>query len=151
MEIQIIRAEHGHLECLLPLFNSYRRFYEQSHDENHARAYLKDRMTNDEAVIYLAELTNDPKIFVGFVLLYPTFDSVEMAAVCILHDLFVDPNYRRHGFGKLLMAAAEDFCRQTNAARIDLATATGNKKAQSLYESLGYLRDTDFYQYSLEL
>ncbi len=151
MGVQIVRATESRLESLLPLFNGYREFYEQSLDEDGARAYLKTRMSNDEAVVFLALHPDGPDDCIGFVLLYPTFDSVEMAAVWVLHDLFVAPEHRQRGTGNLLMTAAKDYCRKTGAARIDLATATDNKKAQALYESLGYVRDTDFYQYSLEL
>lgn len=151
MGVQIVRATENRLESLLPLFNGYREFYGQSLDEDGASAYLKTRMRNDEAVVFLALCPDDPDDCIGFVLLYPTFDSVEMAAVWVLHDLFVAPEHRRRGTGNLLMTAARDYCRKTGAARIDLATATDNEKAQALYESLGYVRDTDFYQYSLEL
>jgi ribosomal protein S18 acetylase RimI-like enzyme len=151
MNAKVIRADVSHLESLLSLFNGYRKFYEQSHDEDGARAYLEARMNDDEAVIFLAVSPDDPNHYIGFVLLYPTFDSVEMSAVWVLHDLFVDPECRQRGIGRLLMNAARDFCQTTGAVRIDLATAIGNKKAQALYESLGYERDTEFYQYSLEL
>ncbi len=151
MNVQIIRADDSHLESLLPLFNGYRKFYEQSHDENGARAYLEARLNNDDAVIFLAMNPDDPNRYVGFVLLYPTFDSVEMTSVWVLHDLFVDPGNRQRGIGRLLMNAARDFCQTTGAARIDLATAVSNKKAQALYESLGYAQDIEFYHYSLEL
>ncbi len=151
MGVQIVRARVSRLESLLPLFNGYRKFYKQTHDDDGARAYLKARMSNDEAVIFLAVQPNNPDDCVGFVLLYPTFDSVEMTAVWVLHDLFVDSEYRQRGIGNLLMAAAKDLCQETGAVRIDLATETSNKKAQTLYESLGYVRDTEFYQYSLEL
>jgi ribosomal protein S18 acetylase RimI-like enzyme len=151
MDVQVIRADDSHLDGLLPLFNGYRKFYQQLTDEDGARAYLKARMNNDEAVIFLAVNPDDPNHNVGFVLLYPTFDSVEMMSVWVLHDLFVDPGSRLHGIGRLLMNAAKDFCQKIGASRIDLATATDNKQAQALYESLGYKRDTEFYQYSLEL
>ena len=151
MDVQVIRADDSHLEGLLPLFNGYRKFYAQLTDEDGARAYLKARMSNDEAVIFLAVNPDEANHNVGFVLLYPTFDSVEMASVWVLHDLFVETGYRQRGIGRLLMNAAKDFCQRKGVARIDLATAIGNMQAQALYESLGYKRDTEFYQYSLEL
>lgn len=151
MDVQVIRADDSHLEGLLPLFNGYRKFYAQLTDEDGARAYLKDRMNNDEAVIFLAVNPDEANHNVGFVLLYPTFDSVEMASVWVLHDLFVETGCRQRGIGRLLMNAAKDFCQRKGVARIDLATAIGNMQAQALYESLGYKRDIEFYQYSLEL
>lgn len=151
MGARVFRADSSHLDALLPLFNGYRQFYEQSRDEDGARRYLEARMGDDDAVVFVAATSDGPARYVGFVLLYPTFDSVDMAPIWVLHDLFVDPAYRRGGIGRLLMNAASDYCRATGAARIDLATATDNTQAQALYESLGYVRDTGFLHYSLEI
>jgi ribosomal protein S18 acetylase RimI-like enzyme len=151
VDARIIRADSGHLERLLPLFNGYRTFYQQSPDEEGARAYLKTRINNDDAVIFLAEVRDERTRDAGFVLLYPTFDSVELAAIWVLHDLFVDPEYRQRGVGRSLMNSARDYCQSTSAARIDLGTAITNTTGQALYESLGYERDNEFYRYSLDL
>jgi ribosomal protein S18 acetylase RimI-like enzyme len=151
MTVQINRADDGDLESLLPLFNGYRRFYRQSHDEPGARAYLTARLHNDDAVIFLAVSSDEPDRGVGFVLLYPTFDSVELTAVWVLHDLYVESAWRQRGLGRLLMNTARSFCRTTGAGRIDLTTEITNEMAQGLYESLGYERDSEFYQYSLAL
>lgn len=151
MDARVIRADHSHLERLLTLFNGYRIFYEQSPDEASARAYLEARIVNDDAVIFLAEVREDHISEAGFVLLYPTFDSVVLAATWVLHDLFVDPEYRQRGIGRLLMNSARDYCQSTGASRIDLGTAVTNTTGQALYESLGYERDNEFYRYSLEL
>ena len=40
---------------------------------------------------------------------------------------------------------------ESGALRIDLETAVDNTIAQELYESLGYIRETQFYKYSLNL
>ena len=83
----------------------------------------------------------------GFTLLYPTFDSVELARVYVLHDLFVAPAFRRRGLARMLMETAHKFCASEGARRVDLSTAVSNLTAQPLYESLGYQRDRDFYSY----
>lgn len=49
------------------------------------------------------------------------------------------------------MNRAMAYTKETGASRIDLETEIDNIQAQSLYESLGYVRDTDFYKYSLAL
>jgi ribosomal protein S18 acetylase RimI-like enzyme len=74
-----------------------------------------------------------------------------MKPVWILNDLFVKEAHRKKGVAKLLISAAENFARETKAVRIILATQTSNTAAQSLYESLGYVKDQDFYHYALNL
>lgn len=147
--MNIIRADLSHLDLLLPLFSAYRRFYQQAPDLTAEKRFLADRLRSGESVVFLA--TEEPDRALGFVQLYPSFDSVALIATWILHDLFVDQQHRKHGAGRELMNAAAQFCRARGAERIDLATAITNTSAQPLYESLGYERDREFYHYSLAI
>lgn len=88
---------------------------------------------------------------VGFAQLYPSFSSGQARSIFILNDLFVVPANRRLGVGRLLLGAAADFGRKAGAASLTLATAVSNTPAQSLYESAGWNRDTEFYTYHLPL
>jgi len=144
----IVRAEPQHLEQLLPLFVAYLRFYRQSHEPAAAREFLAQRMRNGESVILMAMQASEA---VGFVQLYPGFDSVCLYPAWTLHDLYVDRAHRRGGVARQLMEAAHAYCRAAGAGRVDLATALDNVQAQPLYESLGYQRDEAFYHYGLEL
>ncbi len=149
--VEILRASEHHLSALLPLFSAYREFYRQAPDPAAEQAFLEARMACSECVVLLAREMEVPNRAVGFVLLYPCHDSVGMQSAWVLHDLFVAPSHRQHGLGRRLMAAAHAHCRAAGVGRVDLATATDNRAAQALYESLGYERDGDFYYYSLDL
>jgi GNAT superfamily N-acetyltransferase len=148
MNTEIKRIDSGQLEQLAPLFNGYRLFYQQRSNPQAESDYLLERMQQDECTVFLASHDGEPA---GFVLLYPTFDSVDLARVWVLHDLFVAPGFRKKGIGRSLMETAHNFCRESGASRVDLATALTNTVAQPLYESMGYERDTEFYFYSLQL
>ena len=150
MTVTIQRAKHRHLELVYPLFSQYRAFYRQEADPEAEREYLSARFQAGDAVIFIAREEAGGGA-VGFALLYPAFDSVHLAPVWVLHDLFVAPGARRDGIGRGLMEAVHDFCRATGALRIDLATAVTNTVARPLYESLGYELDDEFLYYSLEL
>jgi ribosomal protein S18 acetylase RimI-like enzyme len=80
--------------------------------------------------------------------LYPSFCSVEAKPTYMLYDLFVSPQARRSGAGKVLLQAAEKLAAARGKARMDLNTAKTNKPAQAAYESLGWVRDEEFYAYS---
>ena len=54
--MDIIKAEIKHLEALAPLFDAYRIFYKQNSDLESAKQFLKDRILNDESIIFLAYL-----------------------------------------------------------------------------------------------
>jgi len=151
MDTVILPADSSHLEILLPLFAGYRCFYEQAPDLKADKQFLTERLRLKDSVIFLAISDHDAQQASGFVQLYPSFDSVEAGPIWILHDLFVAEDFRRSGTGRLLMNAARDYCRTTKAVRVDLSTAVTNKKAKTLYESLGYERDDQFDHYSLSL
>ncbi len=55
----------------------------------------------------------------------------------------------RQGVGRALMERARSFAQDNGAAGMALSTAVDNGPAQALYESLGWLRDEDFYTYEL--
>jgi ribosomal protein S18 acetylase RimI-like enzyme len=86
---------------------------------------------------------------VGFCQLYPTFCSVEAKPIYVLYDLFVLATARQSGAGRLLLKAAESRAVADGKARMELTTAKANRAAQSLYESLGGVRDEVFYSYSI--
>ncbi len=151
MATNIIRADAEHLEILLPVFANYRRFYEQTPDPDVERAFLSERLSLKDSVIFLAVNGDSAHQASGFVQLYPSFDSVDAGPIWILHDLYVADDSRRSGIGRQLMNAARDYCRTTKAVRIDLSTAINNSTAKRLYESLGYECDDEFDHYSLSL
>jgi ribosomal protein S18 acetylase RimI-like enzyme len=128
------------------LFDAYRQFYEQPADISLATTFIRDRIRKNESVVIVAE--NEDFHALGFCQLYPTFCSVEAVPIYSLYDLFVRPEARRTGAGKILMLAAEQHATRNGFARIDLTTAKTNFSAQSLYESLGWVRDAAFYAYS---
>jgi len=137
------------LDDVAVLFNNYRIFYEQSSDLQGAKAFLKERMEQNESTIFLAKSKDGRPV--GFVQLYPIFSSVGMKRKWLLNDLFVAEEYRRHGVGKALMNQAKEFAVETNTAGILLETSKDNVNAQALYESEGYEKEDTVYFYNLSL
>ncbi|WP_394185036.1 GNAT family N-acetyltransferase [Metabacillus halosaccharovorans] len=147
--MNIIKATVSDLDDVAVLFNNYRIFYEQSSDLEGAKAFLKERMEQNESTIFLAKSKDG--LPVGFVQLYPIFSSVGMKRKWLLNDLFVAEEYRRHGVGKALMTQAKEFAVETNTAGILLETSKDNVKAQALYELEGYAKEDTVYFYNLSL
>ncbi|WP_019140588.1 GNAT family N-acetyltransferase [Noviherbaspirillum massiliense] len=148
MTIHTRQAVLNDLDALAPLFDGYRQFYGQAPDLELARAFLHERLALMESVILLAE--DDRHNALGFTQLYPSFSSVRARCIWILNDLFVAPHARAKGVGRALLEAARRHAIATGAIRLELSTAHDNP-ARSLYESLGYERDTAFCHYSLAL
>jgi len=128
------------------LFNEYRQFYVQPKNIDLAESFIKTRLVNKDSIILVA--VDDKQHLVGFCQIYPTFCSLIAAPIFLLYDLFVDVPSRKTGAGKLLLLAAHEHAQQNGCARLDLTTAKTNLTAQSLYESLGWVRDEEFYTYT---
>ncbi|MFE4893417.1 GNAT family N-acetyltransferase [Peribacillus butanolivorans] len=140
----IQKATLNELDSLTELFDLYRVFYEQTSNLEGAREFLKDRLTNQESVIFMAFDGDNP---IGFVQLYPSFSSVSMMRSWVLNDLFVKGNARNKGFGEKLLKAAIAFAKETGAKGVSLETDKDNGNAQKLYEKIGFIRESNYFYY----
>ncbi|NJK55538.1 MAG: GNAT family N-acetyltransferase [Pleurocapsa sp. SU_5_0] len=146
--MKIYQATIKQLDQVAFLFNQYRIFYRQPADLKSAQKFIRERLQQQDAVIFLARENEQP---VGYTQLFPSWSSVSMQRVWILNDLFVLREKRNQGIAKALMNKAKDHAISTNAVRIILATEVTNQIGQNLYESMGYRHFDDFYHYMLSL
>ncbi len=149
MEFKIIEAESKHIEKVGELFDLYRQFYKYDSNLIESTNYIKDRIINKESIIFIA--LNNVNQAMGFVQLYETFGSLDLGKIIILYDLYVKKDHRKNKIGRQLMLKSHEYAKKINAKRIQLSTATDNFIGQSLYESLGYVKDADFYTYDFEI
>ena len=148
MSIVITRATMEHYKDVGALFDLYRQFYKYKTNLKASTKYIKDRINQNESFIFICFYKKEPA---GFVQLYETFDSLNINKKLILYDLYVDKKYRKNGIGRKLMDKAKKLAKFKKIQNIELSTAKNNKKAQSLYESLDYKRDKEYYNYFLDL
>ena len=134
------------LNLLVPLFDAYRQFYRQPSEPERARRFLLERFEHSQSVIFLSF---EGTAATGFTQLYPSFSSGAMARIFILNDLFVAPEARGRGTGSALLHATAEYARRVGSARLVLSTEVTNTTAQSLYERLGWKRETAFCVYQL--
>ena len=128
------------LDALTELLDGYRLFYQQPSDIQAARAFLRQRFGQADSRILVSE-DSDGRLM-GFVQLFPGVSTVGLNARWTLNDLFVMPEFREKGIGRALMQAATQLAREQGVARLILMTQVENKRAQHLYESLGWQRNT---------
>ena len=147
-EVEVRQATVADLDLLVPLFDAYRQFYRLPSDPERARRFLLERLEHNQSVILLAF---EGTAAIGFTQLYPSFSSGAMARIFILNDLFVAPEARRRGAGSALLQAAAEYGRSSGALWLVLSTELANTTAQSVYEKMGWKRDTVFCVYQLAL
>jgi ribosomal protein S18 acetylase RimI-like enzyme len=145
--VTVRRARLADVEVVAPLFDAYRQFYGAASDPAAAREFLTRRLSRDESVILLATAEardGGGARAAGFAQLYPAFSSVALGRTVVLNDLFVVPDCRRLGVARRLVVESVEHARRVGAVRIELATQHTNRNALALYESEGFVRDTEF-------
>jgi GNAT superfamily N-acetyltransferase len=147
MKIEIHKAAAKDAEIIAPLFDAYRMFYNQQSDIDGALHFVKERLQQNESVIFIAFI-NDRAI--GFIQLFPIFTSVGMQRAWVLNDLFIHPSARGKGVGTALLETAKDFGRTGKSKWLMLQTANDNYSAQALYRKNGWKKEIDlFYRFEL--
>ncbi len=135
------RASVEDLNQLAVLFDEYRQFYGASSDIEQSYQFLKQRIRNQQSVIFI-HIMGD--VITGFIVLYLGFTSVSCASYYILDDVYVMPDYRCQGSAKQLIDTAILFARQENAMRISVETQQHNLEAEALYAKMGFIKDNEF-------
>ncbi len=156
----IIQADVSDAERIAPLFDAYRRFYLKPAAPEACAQWLRDRLSRNEATIYVAFMPADvapaePPLCVadhrgtpaGIVVLYPSFSSVALAPRLTLNDLFVDQAYRRQGLAKQLLLRSMLLATELNAS-LQLLTAHTNHQAQALYAATGWKLDQTYQRWT---
>ncbi|RUR33131.1 GNAT family N-acetyltransferase [Vreelandella nanhaiensis] len=137
------------LDALSALLDDYRQFYQQESDLNGVRHFLSQRFGLGDSFILVSEDVEGNVS--GFVQLYPGLSTVGLNARWTLNDLYVSSGSRGQGAGRALMDAAATLAREHGVARLVLMTQVENERAQRLYESLGWQRNTAFHSYLLDV
>lgn len=153
MSTRIRKINKDDYEMVADMFNNYRIFYKQPSDIQLAKEYLKERLANNEAQVFVAydSITSE---LLGFTLLYARFSSVSAIKNWHIGDLYVEPSQRKRGIGQKLLQTAVDFAIEQKAKFVSLNTAKDNFTAQKVYEKFGfdkrdYLPEYLYYQFNL--
>ncbi len=140
----IHKATLNDLDELADLFNLYRVFYKKESDVEAGKSFLQERITQNESEIFVA--CHPSGRLAGFVQLYPLFTSTNLKRTWLLNDLFVHADFRGLGVSKLLIEAAKELCKSTNAFGLTLETDASNIEGNNLYPKTGFtLDDHNFY------
>jgi ribosomal protein S18 acetylase RimI-like enzyme len=145
----IRKATTQDLDQLTNLFDQYVVFYKNPSNYEKHYAYLKERLENNEAIIFVASDDKSPDKLFGFALIYVTFSSLALNKILILNDLFVDASARKKGIGEKLILQTVELAKELGSHDIRLRTAKSNTVAQGLYHKMGFVREDFLYSYDL--
>ena len=87
---------------------------------------------------------------VGLVLWFHTFTSLRGGWIVFVEDLFVIPEYRRRGIGKLLLREVARHALKERCLAMVWLTGVSNKKAIAFYKSMSPVQHRDSYHFVLK-
>lgn len=140
MQVRVARATAEDVEQILPLFEAYRAFFARG-ERDVSRRFLKERLGNDQSVIFAAWNGADA---VGFIQLYPLWSSWYCRRIWFLSDLYVAEPARKHGIGARLVERAVGFGKETDASSVMVELPRGEPHLADFYAKLGFGRDEVF-------
>jgi aminoglycoside 6'-N-acetyltransferase I len=86
-------------------------------------------------------LVREEEQYIGFIHLTIRTDYVKGATelpVAYVEALYVKPTYQRHGIGKLLLEAGENWARQKGCKQLASDTKINNSNASSFHQKTGF-------------
>ncbi|MPL59428.1 GNAT family acetyltransferase [Desulfitobacterium sp. LBE] len=90
--------------------------------------------------VFIAEMEQEKPA--GFLVLYPNaVEELTGLPQGWVMDIAVLEDYRNHGIGRVLMEAAETYCREQGIEYLGLAVSSHNVQAVKLYQSLGFAEE----------
>ena len=138
----VVRLTPGHPEFAdaVELFDEYRQHYGANPAPEAVEAWIREQLTSDRMRLYGAG-RGDRLRAICTVAVNPA--SLTLRTVWLVRDLFVEPDSRRGGLGRALLAHLADEARSEGAHRLSLQTEADNERALSLYERAGFSPVTD--------
>ncbi len=94
---------------------------------------FRDILSNTKRVLLIIE--GDKKV-AGFII--GTLNKNSYQCIAYLDEIYVDKNFRRKGFSRLLLNEFTKWSRSKNAKIIRIGVSVNNKKAIRLYEKIGF-------------
>jgi GNAT superfamily N-acetyltransferase len=141
---QIAAVAEADLADLLALMRAYCDFYAVAPADDAllqmSRALIADP---EREGVQLVARAPESGAALGFATVFWTWSTTRAARIGVMNDLFVAPEARGAGGGRVgeaLIAACAERCRARGAVALTWQTALDNARAQALYDRIGARR-----------
>ncbi len=99
------------------------------------------------AKVLIAEENGNP---VGFALFYNSYSTFQGKANLFLEDLFIYPEFRGKGYGKMLLSFLAKIAKERNYSRIDWWCLNWNLPSIEFYEKMGAIHQKEWSVFRLQ-
>jgi ribosomal protein S18 acetylase RimI-like enzyme len=141
-------ATSDDVEAVLPMVAQICAFHERldsakygflPHPDERYRGWLTNR-AGDSRSVFLVAQPDTPNRLIGFIVAtiereIPIYRLDEFG---FIHDLWVEPDFRKQGVGKALAESAVSRFHQLGVSQIRLDTAAANESARRLFAAVGF-------------
>jgi len=125
------------LADLLPMMRAYCDFYEVAPSDADLAALARALIADPEREGIQLIARGDGGEPLGFATLYWTWQTLSAARAGVMNDLFVVPEARGHGVGRMLIEECSRRAGEHGAPELVWETTPDNETSQRLYDSLG--------------
>jgi GNAT superfamily N-acetyltransferase len=134
--VTIFPAQEGHIPLILRFIWQLAEYERLASKVVATEEVLRESLfgANPKAEVVVAYFGDETA---GFAVFFHNFSTFAGRAGIYLEDLFVEPQFRRHGIGKALLAHLAKLTKERNCARLEWAVLDWNTPAIRFYKSLG--------------
>ncbi len=133
--LKIRPARPTDVALILSLIQALAEFEKLAHEVVATEEKLRQTLFEKAgAEVLLAEWNGEG---VGFALFFPNYSTFLAQPGIYLEDLFVKPEFRSRGIGKMLLREIARLARERNCGRFEWSVLDWNERALSFYRRLG--------------
>ena len=129
-------ATPGDVPDILRLIRELADYERALHEVKATEEQLHDRLFGDDPKVFAHVAEHDGRV-VGFAVWFLTFSTWNGTHGIYLEDLFVEPEYRGHGYGKTLLTELARIADDRGYGRVEWSVLNWNEPAIGFYEALG--------------
>lgn len=148
MEISLVTEDD--LSHVLPLMRSYCDFYGANPSDADLLKMSRSLLADPRGQGIQLVARNSSGAAIGFATLVWTWSTLSASLIGIMNDLYVESESRGRGVADDLISACCDRCRLRGASALSWQTAKDNRRAQTVYERMGAVRE-EWLDYSLPI
>jgi len=139
---------HPWMGDAVELLDAYRQHYGANPAPAAVEEWMRDQMVTDRLRVYAAGRAD---LVRGVCTVSVVPAALTLRTVWLIRDLYVDPDARRAGLGRALLAHVAEAAHDEGAHRLGLQTEPDNARALELYAKAGFEPVRDVVQLSRPL
>jgi GNAT superfamily N-acetyltransferase len=129
-------ATTGDVPEILRLVRELAEYERALHEVKATEDQLRDRLFGDDPKVFAHVAEHDGRV-VGFAVWFLSFSTWNGTHGIYLEDLFVEPEYRGHGYGRGLLTELARVADDRGYGRVEWSVLDWNEPAIGFYKALG--------------